>query len=186
MNEKFACELWLNLKNKAEKTIFPTVSKSILPPPPSPPSPFKRVCSIALTFVWTQQRVSLTEICSNYSSNNFGLLFRKSHFYIKLHPKNMWHRVKFQRRRYWRSDKKSRSKRHSGPLRELWKHSKPPITSPHRPNMSEVGAFVGISQRGILSRRKMISAVQSWELRDLTRPLILLDWSRRVTGARIE
>ena len=58
-------------QKKAEKTIFPTASKSILPPRPA-----------------QQQRISLTEICSN-SSNNFGLLFRKSHFHIKLHPKNV-------------------------------------------------------------------------------------------------
>ena len=35
----------------------------------------------------------------------------------------------------------------------------PPLTSPHRANMSEAGAFVGISQRDILSRGNMISYI---------------------------
>ena len=60
---------------------------------------------------------------------------------------------------------KSRSHRHSGPhwgtVEGTVETLETPITSPHRPNMSEVVAFVGISQRDILSRRNMISYQQS-------------------------
>lgn len=130
--------------------------------PSSRRSPFKQRDKS----LWLLPEINRESLWLKYApSNNFGLLFRKSHFHIKLYPKNMWHRVIFQRRWYPRSNKKAdrtdTADFTEGPLRELSKHSKPPITSPHRPNMSEVVAFVGISQRDILSRRNMISYQQS-------------------------
>ena len=129
--------------------------------------PFQRVSSPSSRFksLWLLPEINRESLWLKHApSNNFGLLFRKSHFHIKLYPKNMWHRVIFQRRWYPRSNKKAdrtdTADFTEGPLRELSKHSKPPITSPHRPNMSEVVAFVGISQRDILSRGNMISYQQ--------------------------
>ena len=159
-NFKFAFESWWISKIKPTKQFFRPFQR--VSSPSSRRSPFKQRDKS----LWLLPEINRESLWLKYApSNNFGLLFRKSHFHIKLYPKNMWHRVIFQRRWYPRSDKKAdrtdTADFTEGPLRELSKHSKPPITCPHRPNMSEVVAFVGISQRDILSRRNMISYQQS-------------------------
>lgn len=185
-NFKFAFELWWISKIKPTKQFFRPFQR--VSSPSSRRSPFKQRDKS----LWLLPEINRESLWLKYApSNNFGLLFRKSHFHKKLYPKNMWHRVIFQRRWYSRSNKKAdrtdTADFTEGPLRELSKHSKPPITSPHRPNMSEVVAFVGIPyHRGIFCLGGTWSAISSPKLRDLTRPLILLNWSRRVTGARIE
>ena len=131
--------------------------------PSSRRSPFKQRDKS----LWLLPEINRESLWLKYApSNNFGLLFRKSHFHIKLYPKNMWHRVIFQRRWYPRSNKKPIAPPQRTSPRDRWGNCRNTRNPPSPPptgqiNMSEVGAFVRISQRDILSRGNMISYQQS-------------------------
>ena len=120
--------------------------------PSSRRSPFKQRDKS----LWLLPEINRESLWLKYApSNNFGLLFRKSHFHIKLYPKNMWHRVIFQRRWYPRSNKKA--DRTEGTIETLeTPHHLPP---PAKHEWSR--RYVGISQRDILTRGNMISYQQS-------------------------